>query len=211
MIFLLCFFCGRVCEALTYQGDKDYIYLTFDDGFSLKNTRSIFSFCEDNAIPATFFLHGEFLESCPIMVNEIDKSNYCQVGCHTYNHKDIRKLSYLELINDIEKFEKKYSEATNNTIPKLFRPPMGFISTREEKIINNLGYKVFLWNVSYYDYNYSDDKGVSYVLNNLKQQTKPGSIILMHTMLDSNIKALPLFKDYCIEKGYQFGSLSDLL
>ncbi len=74
-----------------------------------------------------------------------------------------------------------------------------------------MGYTVFKWNVSYYDYVYNDDRGVEYALNNLLKQTKNGSIILMHTLTKSNANVLGTAIDKLRAKGFVFASLDELI
>lgn len=210
LFIILCFFSilsFKTEASLIYSLDKDYIYLTFDDGYSLKNTTDIYNFCESNQIPATFFFHGDFIKNCPVITSKICFSSYCKIGNHTYSHKDITLMSDKELIDDIKLYERTYKKATGVELQKLFRPPLGKITERQINLIENLGYTIYKWNVAYYDYNYKADYGVTYVFNELKSQIKPGSIILMHTMLNSNVKVLPLLLDYCKKNNYVFGSL----
>lgn len=210
VVLFLCLFNKSVDAKKYYDSTSNEIFLTFDDGYSLKNTKEIFKICEAKKVPVTFFVHGDFLESCQTMIKTIASSKYASIGCHTVAHKDITKMTHRELEKDILKYEAIYTKITGKLLPKYFRPPMGLINNEQEVLIESMGYKIIMWNVSYYDYNYQLDKGLSYVLTNLKTQTKPGSIILMHTMLNSNVKALPLFIDYAKSAGYVFQSLDNL-
>lgn len=192
------------------EDNTNNIYLTFDDGYSLKNTTKIFEICEENKVPVTFFFHGEFLTNCPLIVNKIAKSQYALIGSHTMNHIDIRKLSLNELKKDIKTYEQMYLQITNQDMLKLFRPPMGFITKEQVKFLESLGYTIFKWNVSYYDFNPNDDRGYAYALNELKKQTKAGSIILMHTMTTSNVDVLSEFITFARNNNFNFNSLLDI-
>ena len=53
--------------------------------------------------------------------------------------------------------------------------------------------------------------GVDYVIQNIVNQVENGSIILMHTLTDSNAKALPIVIEQLQQKGFIFASLSELV
>ncbi|MDE5855758.1 MAG: polysaccharide deacetylase family protein, partial [Anaeroplasmataceae bacterium] len=198
-------------EEIIYQGDinSTHIYFTFDDGHSYKNTRDILDILKEKNVPATFFIEGDFLVQNPILINRI--VNEQTLGNHTMCHKDITQLSNQQFRDDIAKYEKAVLEITGHSVTKYFRPPMGRINKSKQAILNELGYSIFKWDVSYYDYVYFDDRGVDYALNNILKQTKNGSIILMHTLTKSNVKVLGTAIDKLREKGFVFSDLSELV
>jgi polysaccharide deacetylase family protein (PEP-CTERM system associated) len=53
-------------------------------------------------ISATFFLVGEMMEEFPELVTEIIQAGH-EVGCHTYSHYNLTKISKENLSNEIEK------------------------------------------------------------------------------------------------------------
>lgn len=187
----------------------NHIYLTFDDGYSAKNTEKILNTLKEKNVPATFFVEGEFLAQNPILVNRI--ANEQTLANHTFNHKDITKMSDEAFLKDLKTFEETAYKMTGKPIVKYFRPPMGKINNHKLEILYQEGYHVFLWNVSYYDYVYFDDRGTEYVLNNLLKQTSNGSIILMHTLTKSNADALGTSIDHLRSMGYVFADLSELI
>lgn len=213
ILFLLCCLSlpASAAEEIIYQGDinSNHIYLTFDDGHSYKNTRDILDILKEKNVPATFFIEGDFLVQNPILINRI--VNEQTLGNHTMCHKDITQLSNQQFRDDIAKYEKAVLEITGHSVTKYFRPPMGRINKSKQAILNELGYSIFKWDVSYYDYVYFDDRGVDYALSNILKQTKNGSIILMHTLTKSNVKVLGTAIDKLREKGFVFSDLSELV
>lgn len=212
-IYLSLFFCLRAVDAnhLIYHGDEESnkIYLTFDDGYSQANTLSILDTLKKYDVPAAFFIEGDFLENNPIAVKRI--ANEQILANHTMCHCDIRKLSNEELIDDLERFENIAYNITGKETLKYFRPPMGYINKEKEDLLYELGYKIFMWNVKIYDYVYTDDLGVDYVIENIVKQTKKGSIILMHTLTNSNAYALPIIIETLRGKGFIFAPITDLV
>lgn len=215
LIILSLFFLDISANSLEgyviYNGDvnDNKIYLTFDDGYSQKNTISILDTLKKYNIGATFFIEGGFLKEnlnvCKRIADEQILAN------HTMCHCDITKLSNQNFIDDINEFEQTALEITGQNIRKFFRPPMGFIDKEKAQILKQRGYLIFKWNVQIYDYVHYDDQGVDYVVKNITNQVKPGSIILMHTLTDSNAKALPILIEKLQAQGYEFSSLMDFL
>lgn len=213
ILFLLCAisFPASAKGEIIYQGStkSNHIYLTFDDGHSYKNTRDILDVLKEKKVPATFFIEGDFLVQNPILINRIVKEQ--TLGNHTMCHKDITKLTNQQFKADIEKYEKAVYEITGQPVTKYFRPPMGKINTSKQEILKQYGYTIFMWDVSYYDYVYYDDRGVDFALRNILKQTQNGSIILMHTLTKSNVRVLGTAIDKLREKGFVFSSLSELV
>lgn len=215
LIILSLFFLDISANSLEgyviYNGDvnDNKIYLTFDDGYSQKNTISILDTLKKYNIGATFFIEGGFLKENPNVCKRIADEQI--LANHTMCHCDITKLSNQNFIDDINEFEQTALEITGQNIRKFFRPPMGFIDKEKAQILKQRGYLIFKWNVQIYDYVHYDDQGVDYVVKNITNQVKPGSIILMHTLTDSNAKALPIIIEKLQSQGYEFSSLMDFL
>lgn len=215
LIILSLFFLDISANSLEgyviYNGDvnDNKIYLTFDDGYSQKNTISILDTLKKYNIGATFFIEGGFLKENPNVCKRIADEQI--LANHTMCHCDITKLSNQNFIDDINEFEQTALEITGQNIRKFFRPPMGFIDKEKAQILKQRGYLIFKWNVQIYDYVHYDDQGVDYVVKNITNQVKPGSIILMHTLTDSNAKSLPILIEKLQSQGYEFSSLMDFL
>lgn len=67
LFFILLLFSFRQVEAtkttVISSGDRmdNKIYLTFDDGYSARNTKKILDILKATRVPATFFIEGGFL------------------------------------------------------------------------------------------------------------------------------------------------------
>lgn len=194
---------------LIYHGNEklNKIYLTFDDGYSQRNTLLILDTLKKYDVPATFFIEGKFMTENPLATKRIVEEQI--LANHTMCHCDITKLNNEQFIKEIKDFEEAALKITGKEITKFFRPPMGFINEEKEKILHDMGYLIFMWNVKIYDYVHDDDKGVDYAVNNIVKQVQNGSIILMHTLTDSNANALPIIIDKLKGMGYEFSSLMD--
>ncbi len=210
LLYLSLFFISLLsCRGKTiYKGLDNHIYLTFDDGYSRKNTIEILDILKKYNVKATFFLEGGFMNDNRDVVKRISEEQ--NVGNHTMLHKNITKYTKEAFINDINEFEALYKKITNKEIKKYFRPPMGFIDDEKRKILYERGYTIFMWNCQIYDYVHNDDLGKQYVINTLLPQVKSGSIILLHTLTDSIPESLGDIIMSLKDK-YQFSSLDELV
>lgn len=211
LLFLPLFFVNASRATVIYHGSRtsNKIYLTFDDGYSAKNTAKILDVLKEKNVPATFFLEGGFMTENPLLSKRIATEQV--LANHTFTHVDITTISDAAFIKEIETFEEKALEITGKPSTKYFRPPMGRFNEDKLNVLGDLGYTVFMWDVQYYDYVPQDDQGVDYVINNILKKTQNGSIILMHTLTKSNANALGNIIDLLREKDFVFSSLSDLV
>lgn len=191
------------------RSDK-YIYLTFDDGYTIDNMFKILETLKEKKVPAIFFLYGEFVAQHPIVISKIIEGGHL-VCNHTQNHRRVDKLTVSEVKKELVTWEESYKKVVGDNFVKLFRPPQGFMNEQAYRIVTELNYKVVRWDVQIYDYDRTADRGVKYVIDNIIEQTQNGSIILMHTMTDSNASALPTLIDQLLAKGFVFGRLEEYI
>ena len=211
---LLCFFwitASAVRARVFYHGDRkeNKIYLNFDDGYSAVNTKKILNVLKEKNVPATFFIEGGFLTENPLLCKRIVEEQ--TLASHTFSHTDITKMSDEKFVEDIKKFEEEALKITGKPLTKYFRPPMGIFNEDKLNLLGDLGYTVFMWDVSYYDYVPDKDNGYAFALNNLLNKTENGSIILMHTLTKSNADVLAEAIDLLQSKGFVFSKLDNLI
>lgn len=180
--------------------DKKVIYLTFDDGPTEEITHWILKTLDEFGVKATFFCIGNNAEKHPEILDEIRKNGH-QVGIHGYSHVRGLYKKQEEYLNDVKKSESIIKS-------KIFRPSHGRIYPSQVKKLNELGYKVVLWDVITRDYdtNLKEEE----VLKIAKKYTRNGSIVVFHDSLkaEKNMKyAFPLAVRYWIENGYTFETL----
>lgn len=180
--------------------DKKVIYLTFDDGPTEGITHWILKTLDEFGVKATFFCIGNNAEKHPEIVDEIRQNGH-SVGIHGYSHVRGLYKKQEEYLNDIKKSESIIKS-------KIFRPSHGRVYPSQVKKLNELGYKVVLWDVITRDYdtNLKEEE----VLKIAKKYTRNGSIVVFHDSLkaEKNMKyAFPLAVKYWIENGYTFETL----
>lgn len=195
----------------SYDIDNEKVlYLTFDDGYPYSNTQKILEILNEKNVLATFFFEGLFMENSKNLIKEIDDSGHT-IANHTYTHTNITNMTNDQILNEFIKFEELYFEITNKELIKFFRPPEGKSTPKKLEFIESLGYKIFFWSVNYMDWDRRNELGSDYAFNYITNNSTNGDIILMHTLTDSNVAALPLILDYFLNEGFIFKSLEYLV
>ncbi|MFY7964883.1 MAG: polysaccharide deacetylase family protein [Chitinophagaceae bacterium] len=173
------------------------IFLTFDDGPHPTATPYVLDLLKQYNAKATFFCIGKNVEENRNIYNRIIEEGHT-VGNHTQHHLNGWKVSDDDYINDIK-------QAANNIDSKLFRPPYGRISHFQIKLLQQMNFKIIMWDVlsGDFDINLSKDKCANNVLLNAKE----GSIIVFHDSQKAWERlqyTLPKVLDYFSKNGYQF-------
>ena len=193
-----------------YVGNSNdkVIYLTFDAGYDNGLLEGILNVLKEKDVKSTFFVTGDFLERNTDLLLKIVNDGQI-IGNHTYNHKNITKISEKELVNEITQFENKYKEITGKELIKYFRPPEGEFNKESLTIMKKMGYKTFFWSIAYVDWNVNKTQGKKYAYDSVMNNIHNGAVVLMHTVSKDNLEALPLIIDSVRENGYMIKNLNE--
>ena len=186
------------------------VYLTFDDGPIPEVTPQVLAILDRYGVKATFFMVGENIDKYPEVYRQVVNAGH-SVGNHTYNHVKGWKLSTRDYLANVTKWE----EANNRQMVngkclngKLFRPPYGRTWWWQRRAVQQMGYRIYLWDVLTRDYN--PCRTPEAMLRQIQRQTRPGSIINFHDSLKSNqrmLTVLPQAIEWLLEQGYELRSL----
>ena len=186
------------------------LYLTFDDGPTPEITEWVLDTLKAYNAKATFFCIGKNVEKHPEIFQKIINLEHA-IGNHTYNHLKGWKHKTKNYIKDTERTQDILNSTFTNqksTVKNLFRPPYGKFKVKQSKRLQELGYKIILWDVLSYDWDNSVSETAC--LDNVLSATKEGSIIVFHDSLKAsgNLKyVLPKVLEYYNERGFVFKSL----
>ena len=191
-----------------YVGNKDEktLYLTFDAGYDNGNLSKILDVLKEKDVKATFFVTGDFVNRQPELLKRIVNEGHI-VGNHTYHHKNITKLNFDQIKNEIDLLNDKYKEITGYTMSAYFRPPEGEFDRKSLLDLKELGYKTFFWSIAYDDWNTKSQKGPDYAYNKIMSNLHNGGIILLHTVSNDNANILGKVIDDSIKLGFTFKNL----
>lgn len=193
------------------RGDSNlaYMSLTFDDGGSVENVKSVIDTLDKYEAKATFFFLGSFINQNPDIMKDIVARGH-EVGNHSYSHPDFTKISYNKIINELNNSAEAFKNATGQDMKPYVRPPYGAKNASVLKAISDGGYThTVMWNVDTNDWK---KKSSSDLINHVLNNAGNGNIVLMHTTPSSNsAKALPKMIEGLQSKGYSLVTISELL
>lgn len=190
------------------------LILTFDCGYSLSDyTSRILDTLKEKKVQATFFLAGAFIDSEPKTTIRMTEEGHV-VGNHTVDHKlapdTIHTYGVQTIIDDIKGLEKKYKAVTGLELSPVIRPPEGLWSEKSLALYKMLGYETYFWDLAYLDWDIHNQPSESFALATLKEKTRPGAVILLHTISKTNTKILGEYIDWAKSQGYEFISPLDI-
>ncbi len=186
---------------LTGEGKR--VYLTFDDGPVPEATPRVLDILDRYGIKATFFMVGDNVRRYPELKEEVERRGH-QVGNHTYHHLQGIKTRTRHYLRDV-------MECEALTGSGLFRPPHGWLRPRQARRLRSR-FRIVMYDLVTRDY--SRHLTPEDVVRNVRELTRPGSIIVFH---DSR-KSLPRLEESLTRsiewlkgEGYEFGSLTQEL
>ncbi len=195
-----------------YLGDEEnrMVYLTFDHGYEEGYTESMLDVLKEKDVPAAFFLSGHYVTDASDLVNRMVDEGHI-LGNHSDDHLDYTKHSDEVVKEDLRRLDEKIINTTNQDSVQFFRPAKGVFSERTLKLTDELGYTNVFWTVSLVDWEKNKNKGWKHAFDEVIKQIHPGAIVLLHAVNEDNAEALSYLIDELRDRGYEFGSLDDLL
>lgn len=183
--------------------NKKMVAITLDDGPHATNTQKILDILDAHNAKAIFFMLGQNVVNNEEVVKDVYKRGN-EIGIHTWDHKQLTKLSQDEIVSQVE----RTSDAIYKIIgkrPKLVRPPYGAIN---DTVKNSINYSLILWNIDSLDWKSRDEKQIVPLVMNSVQD---GDIILLHDIHSTTVPAVEKIVSQLAEQGYQMVTVSQLL
>jgi len=202
-------FVGNLIDRV--ETTEKVVALTFDDGPTKHKTKEILNILDEAEIKATFYLVGSSIAQNIQETKDIIAKGH-EIGNHSYTHQRMVLKSYRFIADELEKTNQLITQAGYRNEIR-FRPPYGKKLFSLPYYLNNKNITTVTWDVepeTYLDKNASANDITKYVVQN----TKPGSIILLHVMFKSrgnSLAAVPLIVQQLKDKGYRFVTVSELI
>ena len=159
--------------AQSHQGRA--IYLTFDDGPTVKYTKRVLDLLDQYDAKATFFQVGENATAHPELTRSVIERGHA-LGNHTWSHRDMRKLRPKELKGQIARTSAALFGITGRPVTCL-RPPFGAANARVRKAIRRQKLDVKLWDIDPRDWK---KPGSAAIAHRVVSVADPGDVSLMH-------------------------------
>ncbi len=198
------FYIKAICAART---DKKVIAITFDDGPAESYTPQILQVLKEHDAQAAFFCIGSRIAGNEILLQAIHEQDHI-IGNHSYSHHFWFDLfSAKKMLSDMKLMDVIVNEYTGLT-PKLFRPPYGVTNPNVKKAIVDGGYTPVGWSLRSMDTVIKDKKKL---LEKVKQNIKPGAIILFHDTSETTLGILPELIRFIKADGYRIVRLDKMI
>lgn len=181
--------------------EKPMVALTFDDGPGPK-TMELLGYLEEHSARATFFMLGQNVPRYESAVKKMAEIG-CELGNHTYDHKDLTKLSVEEMKKQIQDTNQAVANAAGQNVT-VMRPPYGSVNDKVEATVN---LPMILWSIDTLDWETRDAKKT---IKNVMDNVQDGDVILMHDIHAETIEAAKELIPKLQEKGYQLVTVSEL-
>ena len=176
--------------------------LTFDDGPHPKITPWILDHLDRVGAKATFFLVGKQVDLYPELVREIVARGHT-VASHSYSHRDMRRLSALEVERELVRSRAAIRRATGVNVT-LFRPPGGRYDEAVRQASGLWGYTTVFWTANIGNY---AGQPAHYVKSGLLGDIQPGGVCLLHNGEDETVQILPDLLQELKRRGFKMVTL----
>jgi len=184
--------------------EKPIIALTFDDGPGGESTERILDVLEQYQIRATFFVQGKQAAKYPDTVKRAYALG-CQIGNHTYNHKDLTSLSDKEALEQLESVNDLVREQTGAGCA-LVRPPYGK-GWKDQRVLDLVPYPLIMWSIDTRDWSTRDPKQT---IASVLEDVQDGDIVLLHDIYNETAEAVEAFVPKLLEEGYQMVTVNEM-
>lgn len=177
------------------ENSSNAVFLSFDDG-PVEETAKILDLLKTHKAKASFFCVGKQGKLFPEIVNRMRDEGH-SIGNHSFNHGfRFPLLGVAKIKSEIQKTQDAIHEISGQEVI-FFRPPFGVTNPLIAKALQGVRVIAIGWSVRSFD---TSTKNKQAVINRIRKQIKPGSIILMHDTVPYIIDLLEDVLILCKEK-----------
>ncbi|WP_246944087.1 polysaccharide deacetylase family protein [Bacillus pinisoli] len=184
------------------DANKNVVLLTIDDAPDQYGLEMAKVLKEYNA-PAIFFVNGHFIDSPEEenVLKQIHELGF-QIGNHTWNHKNLKKLTEEEQQKEISSLNQAIERITGEP-PVFFRAPFGANTDYVKQFVKQQNMVLMNWTYGYdFMKEYMNEASIADVMVNTNLLTN-GANLLMHDR-EWTYQALPKIIEGIRQKGYEF-------
>ncbi|NEY70402.1 polysaccharide deacetylase family protein [Bacillus mesophilus] len=184
------------------DGANDKVVLfTFDDApdqYGLEIAKLL----KEKGVGAIFFVNGHFIDTPEekAILKQIYDLGF-PIGNHTWNHKNLKKLTEQEQYEEIVLLSEEIEKITGEK-PKFFRAPFGANTDYAREVVRQEGMVLMNWTYGYdFMKEYMNKEALADIMVNTNLLTN-GANLLMHDR-EWTYQALPEIIEGLHEKGYE--------
>lgn len=201
---------GEPYQVKAFNGttNGNLIALTFDDGPSVY-TPGILDVLKEKNVKGTFFMLGENVATYPDVAKRVADEGH-QLATHSWDHPNMFNLSAGEIRDQMERCVQAIKDATGKTTSMMRAPYGNWSAECWAAVCDFINCEVY-WNIDTLDWKRPGANGIA---QNFMAELVPGAVSLMHDgggNREQDIAALPGIIDQCIEAGYRFVTMDELI
>jgi peptidoglycan-N-acetylglucosamine deacetylase len=194
---------------LSGTGPAGRVALTFDDGPDPGSTPRFLDLLAARQVRATFFLLGSMVAKAPGLAAEITAAGH-ETGVHGWDHRYLPLRSPQATREDMRRATDIITDVTG-TVPTLFRPPYGVLSTSALLTARDLGLTPVLWGT--WGREWAHGATPESVYATLARHLAGGVTVLLHDSgctsppgsWQAGLGALSMLIDECARRGLRLG------
>ena len=196
------------------SGDQ-VVYLTFDAGSDRGFAEDILDLLEDEDIPASFGITGQWAEDNPDLVERLVDDGHVLVN-HTYSHSSFTgfssgddPLSDEERTEEIVRTDEIFVDIADRDGIPFWRPPFGDFDDDTLALLGELDYGYCLmWTIDSLGW---DGLSEQEIIDRVLEQMEPGAIVLLHVgSASQDFAALDDIISALRDDGFEFASVDRL-
>ncbi len=203
----------RCFPSLAGFGADDHVALTFDDGPDPGSTPRFADLLASRGVRATFFLLGSMVERSPGLAAELAAAGH-ETAVHGWDHRHMLLRGPRAVYDDMARARDAVADATG-TVPGLFRPPYGVLSTAAAWSARRLGMRPLLWTC--WGRDWTREATPESVFATLRRDLAGGATVLLHDSdctsapqsWRSALGALEMLLDECARNGWRAGPVNE--
>ncbi|WP_313256922.1 polysaccharide deacetylase family protein [Lacrimispora sp.] len=181
---------------------RPMVALTFDDGPFAPVGNQIMDCLAQYGGKATFFVVGSRVSAYGAEMQRMVAEGH-EIGNHTYEHKNLTKLSGAQIQSQINLCNDAV-QAACGVRPALVRPPGG---AKNGTVLANVQAPVIMWSIDTRDWK---TRNASKTVNSVMSQVRDGDIVLMHELYSQSGAAALEIIPRLTEAGYQLVTVSEM-
>lgn len=194
---------------------KRKIALTFDDGPSKPCTEELIEAMGEMNVRGTFFCVGQNAVINADLLRRMDAEGHV-IGNHSLAHRRITSIKPWG--GDHIDEGARYIGKILGKLPRLYRPPWGWLTPWEGRRLGQRGYTIVGWDVYTLDWCIPEVDGHA-IADKACRETKPGSILLFHDAYPGaqywqkreTTRAIKRIVPALRAEGYEFVTVPELL
>lgn len=180
--------------------------LTFDDGPHPGATDRLLKALDERRVPATFFVVGKQAARHPDLLLAMDRRGH-EIANHTYGHPNLTVLPKAEVARELHETRRLIGRLLHKDT-WLFRPPGGRYDEATLEAAYGSGYRMVLWTVFPRDH---EAPSPEVIYERVMASARDGGVVLLHSGVESTVRALPRIIDDLRARGYRFLTVSQML